>query len=58
MKKDKENKVCIICGSTQKEHRTNLHIFSIQIGCPPGNIKKRRTKSKKLSKKTILQEPN
>ena len=52
---EKDCKVCIICGLTQSEHKTDLHVFGIQIGCSWSAIKDYKFGTKN-SKKTISQE--
>tara|TARA_S200000501_G_scaffold334210_1_gene338137 strand:- start:519 stop:677 length:159 start_codon:yes stop_codon:yes gene_type:complete len=32
-------KVCVVCGLTQEQHKTNMHVFGIQIGCSWNAIK-------------------
>ncbi|MBF51242.1 MAG: hypothetical protein CL890_02835 [Dehalococcoidia bacterium] len=46
---------CILCGLTQEEHKTNMHVFGIQIGCSWSAIKDYKLGTKD-SKKTISQE--
>tara|TARA_Y100000741_G_C18035140_1_gene469972 strand:- start:82 stop:219 length:138 start_codon:yes stop_codon:yes gene_type:complete len=43
---DKEKK-CIICDLPQKDHKTNMHIFGVQIGCPWNGVKPNKDKSSK-----------
>tara|TARA_B110000438_G_scaffold177461_1_gene169584 strand:+ start:450 stop:626 length:177 start_codon:yes stop_codon:yes gene_type:complete len=46
--------VCKLCGKTQDKHKTNMHIFGIQIGCSLGDIKQFKDKdlTNKPKKKT------
>ena len=46
---EKEQK-CIICNLLQKDHKTNMHIFGVQIGCPWDGIKSKKSNNK-VSKK-------
>ena len=48
-------KVCILCGLTQEEHKTDMHVFGIQIGCSWSAMKDYKLGTKD-SKKTISQE--
>ena len=47
--------VCILCGLTQEEHKTNMHVFGIQIGCSWSAIKdyKLGTKDSKKNNNTL-----
>ena len=45
-------KVCLVCGLTQEQHKTNMHVFGIQIGCSWNAIKDYKLGSKE-SKKTV-----
>ena len=52
----KENcNVCIVCGLTQDQHKTNMHVFGIQIGCSWSAIKDYKLSTKE-TKKTVSQE--
>ena len=42
---------CIICGLPQKDHKTNMHIFGVQIGCPLGRVDPKKSTDMKVSKK-------
>ena len=53
--KDNDCNVCILCGLTQEEHKTDMHVFGIQIGCSWSAIKDYKLGTKD-SKKTISQE--
>ena len=53
--KTKDCKVCILCGLSQEEHKTDMHVFGIQIGCSWSAIKDYKLGTKD-SKKTISQE--
>ena len=48
-------KVCKLCGKTQDKHKTNMHVFGIQIGCSFEDIKQFNDKdsSGKFKKKTV-----
>ena len=37
--KKEDCNVCILCGLTQEEHKTDMHVFGIQIGCSWSAIK-------------------
>ena len=45
-------KVCLVCGLTQEQHKTNMHVFGIQIGCSWNAIKDYKLGTKE-SKKTV-----
>lgn len=46
-----DNKKCVLCGLAQSEHKTDMHVFGLQIGCPWQAVKSKR--SNKIVKKTI-----
>ena len=53
---NKENcNVCVVCGLTQDQHKTNMHVFGIQIGCSWSAIKDYKLGTKE-AKKTVSQE--
>ena len=45
-------KVCLVCGLTQEQHKTTMHVFGIQIGCSWNAIKDYKLGTKG-SKKTV-----
>lgn len=47
--------VCKLCGKTQDKHKTNMHVFGIQIGCSFEDIKQFNDKdlTDKTKKKTV-----
>ena len=46
---EKEQK-CIICNLPQKDHKTNMHIFGVQIGCPWDGVKSKKSINKASKK--------
>ena len=42
-----DNKKCVLCGLTQSKHKTDMHVFGLQIGCPWPAVKS------KISNKTV-----
>ncbi len=50
----KENcNVCVVCGLTQDQHKTNMHVFGIQIGCSWSAIKDYKLGTKETKKQFL-----
>ena len=47
----KKEQKCVLCDLPQKDHKTNMHIFGVQIGCPWDGVKPKKSTTKKVSKK-------
>ena len=47
--------VCVVCGLTQDQHKTNMHVFGIQIGCSWSATKDYKLGTKE-TKKTVSRE--